>query len=233
MAFPSRSPLLPATRRSLRAASVFLTTPPHKAERAWPGTLRLYSASKQTTGGPIRKRTGEPGTAPAPRKTTAPVPGSPDPSFLPPKTTTDPAAQMTGESASTVIRAARRLRNSARAGYRAVFRAGGSCKDRGGTPGNPPKAAGFPVSPHPLPPFPPPEGALRTPGTTRIPRRPGHRRKPARRPAGTPGPRVTRGKQPPDSPPANRVHRKGHSRGTRVPPWPDAGGDSGTSRLRA
>ena len=47
-AFPSRSPLLPALTRSLRAASAFLTTPPHKAERAWSGTLRLYYTSKQT-----------------------------------------------------------------------------------------------------------------------------------------------------------------------------------------
>ena len=47
-AFPARPPLLPALTRSLRAASVFLTTPPHKAERAWSGTLRLYYTSKQT-----------------------------------------------------------------------------------------------------------------------------------------------------------------------------------------
>ena len=46
-AFPARSPLLPALMRSLRAASVFLTTPPHKAERAWSGTLRLYCTSNQ------------------------------------------------------------------------------------------------------------------------------------------------------------------------------------------
>jgi hypothetical protein len=50
-AFPSRSPLLPALTRSLRAASAFLTSPPHRAKRARSGTLRLYSASKQAAGG--------------------------------------------------------------------------------------------------------------------------------------------------------------------------------------
>jgi len=50
-AIPARSPLLPALTRSLRAASVFLTSPPHKAERARSGTLQLYYTSKQTGGG--------------------------------------------------------------------------------------------------------------------------------------------------------------------------------------
>jgi hypothetical protein len=68
-AFPSRFPLVPALTRSLRAASVFLTSPPpHGDPRARSGTLQLCSTSKQAGGGPIRKRTGgKPGTPRAPQ----------------------------------------------------------------------------------------------------------------------------------------------------------------------
>ncbi len=85
-AFPSRSPLLPARMRSLRAASVFPTSPPQRARGR--GREHYGSATRvnRQEGGPIRKRTGgKPGT-PRPRK---PRPGSrfsPRPPFLPPQT---------------------------------------------------------------------------------------------------------------------------------------------------
>ena len=109
-AIPARSPLLPALTRSLRAASVFLTSPPQRAETVRSGTLQLYYTSKQTGGGTNPETHWGTRNRPRPRKTTAPVPGSPDPSCLPPKTTTDPAAPTTEEGASTTHPAARRLR---------------------------------------------------------------------------------------------------------------------------
>ena len=109
-AFPARSPLLPALTRSLRAASAFLTSPPQRAETVRSGTLQLYYTSKQTGGGTNPETHWGTRNRPRPRKTTAPVPGSPDLSCLPPKTTTDPATPMTEEGASTTHPAARRLR---------------------------------------------------------------------------------------------------------------------------
>ena len=66
-AFPARSPLLPALTRSLRAASMFPTSPPHRAIGR--GREHYSSATRvnRQEGGPIRKRTGgKPGTPRAP-----------------------------------------------------------------------------------------------------------------------------------------------------------------------
>jgi hypothetical protein len=85
-AIPSRSPLLPALARSLRAASVFLTSPPHRARGR--GQEHYGSTSRVTRqeGVSIRERTGgETRNPPGPEK---PRPGSrfsPRPPFLPPR----------------------------------------------------------------------------------------------------------------------------------------------------
>lgn len=79
-AFPARSPLLPALTRSLRAASAFPTSTPHKAERLRSGTLHLCYTSKQTPGRTNPETHWGTRNRPRPRKITAPVPGSPDPS---------------------------------------------------------------------------------------------------------------------------------------------------------
>ncbi len=158
-AFPARSPLLPARTRSLRAASAFLTTPPHKAERAWSGTLRLYYTSKQTTGETNPETYwGKPGTPPGPAK---PRPGSRfRPPFLPPQQTTDPPCERPGKVHGAQDHSSRRTgrRGNCRViAYRAVFRSRGRCMDRGGTPGNPPKPVFPNFSPHPPSALPPPE----------------------------------------------------------------------------
>ena len=126
-AFPSRSPLLPAQTCSRRAASVFPTSPPQQDKRARSGTLQLCSASKQTTGETnTETHWGNPEPPPAPGKPRPrfQVPQTPPAS---PKTTTDPAAQMTGESARHRPRIPRR-----------------TCRTRKlqgpGEPGKPPKA---------------------------------------------------------------------------------------------
>ena len=147
-AFPARSPLLRALTRSLRAASVFLPRP-HSLNKTRERGQEHYGSTTRVNrqkGRPIRKRTGgKPGTPPAPLN----GPGSrfsPRPPFLPPrKATTDPAAQMTGESARhrpRIPRRACRTRKPAR---------------RQGNPGNPPKP-GFPGSPGPPPALPPARG---------------------------------------------------------------------------
>src|SRR5690349_2161396 len=81
-----------------RAASVFPTSPPQQAKRARSGTLRLCSESEKAAGGRWYRSLGNPGT-PRPRKITARFRGSPRPPPDLPKTTTDPAAPMTVESA--------------------------------------------------------------------------------------------------------------------------------------
>ncbi len=108
-AFPARSPLLPARTRSLRAASAFLTTPPHKAERAWSGTLRLYYTSKQTGGG-TNPETHWGKTRNPPGTPNGRFQVSPRPPFLPPqKATTDPTTQMTKESGMDPVPGLRRV----------------------------------------------------------------------------------------------------------------------------
>jgi hypothetical protein len=81
-AIPARSPLLPALTRSLRAASAFLTSLPHKAETVRSGTLHLYYTSKQTGGETNPETHWGTRNPPGPKKH-GPVPGSPDPSSLP------------------------------------------------------------------------------------------------------------------------------------------------------
>ena len=206
-AFPARSPLLPALTRSLRAASAFLTSPPQQDKRARSGTLRLYYTNKQTEGETNPETHWRTRNRPRPRKNTAPVPGSPDPSCLPPKTTTDPAAQMTGESAQHRPRIPRRTCRT-----RKLQGARGTRET--------PQSPGFPGSPGPPPALPPPEGALRAPRSTRIPCRPGQpgNRHPARRHPGTA----------PTSPPRKQpqVRRKA------VPQRPMPGLASGRRRRR-
>jgi len=169
-AFPARSPLLPARMRSLRAASMFLTSPPQQDKWARSGTLRLCSASEQVTG-----RTNPEthwGTRNRPRPQEKHGPGSmfPRPLLPPPETTTVPAAQMTGESASTTVRAAPRPWNSAPPPIPRCPGTSGNCKDRGGHRETP-QSRGFPVSPAPPSALPPPEGAPRAPHATPMPAR--------------------------------------------------------------
>src|SRR5690242_15715049 len=98
-AVPAPYHLLPGAMWMGRAASVFPTSPPQQAKRARSGTLRLCSESEKAAGG--RSGTGpwgNPGT-PRPRKITARFRGPPRPPPDLPKTTTDPAAPMTVESA--------------------------------------------------------------------------------------------------------------------------------------
>ena len=177
-AFPARSPLLPAQMCSLRAASVFLTSPPQQDKRARSGTLRLYYTSKQTTGRTNPEtHWGNTRNPPGPEKH-GPVPGfPPDPhSCLPPKTTV-PAGPMTGESASTTVRAAPMTGEGADTTDPGAFITGESahhqppaprrtCRTRkparAREPGNPPTARGSPV-PRTPPALPPPEGALGAP----------------------------------------------------------------------
>jgi hypothetical protein len=110
-AIPARSPLLPALTRSLRAASAFLTSLPHKAETVRSGTLQLYYTSKQTRGetnpethwGETRN---PPGPA-KPRPDSRLSPQTPLPAS--PKTMTDPAAHM-AEERGTESRAPRGTR---------------------------------------------------------------------------------------------------------------------------
>jgi hypothetical protein len=163
----------PACADALAACrSAFLTSPPQQDKRARSGTLRLYYTNKQTEGETNPEAHWRTRNRPRPRKNTAPVPGSPDPSCLPPKTTTDPAAQMTGESAQHRPRIPRRTCRT-----RKLQGARGTRET--------PKSPGFPGSPRPPPALPPPEGALRaTIDSHTAPTRP------ARKPA--PGPPTPR-----------------------------------------
>jgi hypothetical protein len=134
----------PACADALAACrSAFLTSPPQQDKRARSGTLRLYYTNKQTEGETNPEAHWRTRNRPRPRKNTAPVPGSPDPSCLPPKTTTDPAAQMTGESAQHRPRIPRRTCRT-----RKLQGARGTRET--------PQSPGFPGSPDPLPPFPHP-----------------------------------------------------------------------------
>ena len=164
-AFPARSPLLPARTRSLRAASVFLTSPPQQDKRARSGTLRLYYTSKQTTGRTNPEtHWGNTRNPPRPRKTR---PGSrfpPDPHSCLPQKTTVPDDPMTGESASTTVRAASMTGEGADTTDPGAFITGESahhrppaprrtCRTRkparAREPREPPHSPGFPGSPDP------------------------------------------------------------------------------------
>ncbi len=113
-AFPARSPPLPAAGRSLRAASVFLTSPPPQGDpRARSGTLRLYCTTSRGTN--PETHWGKPGTpAPEPRpRNPGPVPGFlPDPHSCLPSTTVL-TARMTEEGSDTTGGPHPRPRNSA------------------------------------------------------------------------------------------------------------------------
>ena len=152
-------PLLPALMRSLRAASVFLTSP-SKSKRLRSGTLRLYYTSKQTTGETNPETHWGTRNRPRPRKTTAPVPGSPDPSCLPPKHDRPRRTNDRGKC-------------TAPAAHTAPYLPAGK-PARPGEPGKPPKARVSPVPPDPLPPFPRPRA--RCARHNRLPYRadPGH-----------------------------------------------------------
>jgi hypothetical protein len=99
---PTRHPILPALTRSLRSASVILTSPPQQDKRARSGSLQLHSA--QTLGGGLILNTGgKPGTPPAPQNT-ARFPVSPQTPFpASPKTPRYWPAPMTVEGASTTV----------------------------------------------------------------------------------------------------------------------------------
>jgi hypothetical protein len=76
---PTRHPILPALTRSLRSASVILTSPPQQDKRARSGSLQLHSA--QTLGGGlIFKHWGETRNPPGPTNT-ARFPVSPQTPF--------------------------------------------------------------------------------------------------------------------------------------------------------
>ena len=160
-AFPSRSPLLPALTRSLRAASAFPTSPPHRARGR--GREHYGSATRvnRQEGGPIRKRTGgKPGTPPDPEKH-GPVPGfPPDPHSCLPRQK-QRTAPMTEENARHTPQIPRRTCRT-----RKLQGARGTRET--------PQSPVSPVPPDPLPPFPRPKGALRAPQPTPIPRRPSH-----------------------------------------------------------
>ena len=144
-AFPARSPLLPARMRSLRVASVFLTSPPQQDKRARSGTLRLYYTSKQTTGETNPEtHWGNTRNPPGPEKH-GPVPGfPPDPHSCLPRQT-QPTVLMPGESARHRPRIPHR---SSRA--RKPASTGGTRE----TPHSPVS----PVPPDPLRPLPPARG---------------------------------------------------------------------------
>ncbi len=84
-AFPAQSPLLPALTRSLRAASIFPTSPPHRATGRGREHYGSTTRVNRQQGGPIRKRTGGNPEPPRPRKTTARFQVFPRPPFLPPQ----------------------------------------------------------------------------------------------------------------------------------------------------
>jgi len=97
----SRHPLLPALTRSLRAASVFLTSLPQRAKRARSGTLRLYYTSKQAVGKAEVKTSG---AGPAPRAPQAArFPVSLRPPRPPQCQTGDGPPPMTRETAKTTV----------------------------------------------------------------------------------------------------------------------------------
>ena len=149
------------------------TSPPQQDKRARSGTLHLCYTSKQTTGETNPETYwGKPGTPPAP-KTRPGSRFSPRPPFLPPHHDTTHRAHDRGKCTAPAVHTAPHLPDEE------------TCKGTGGTR-EPPKAR-FPGSPGPPPALPRPEGALRAPSPTRIPRRPGHhgnqqpgRRHPAR-----------------------------------------------------
>ena len=99
VAFPARSPLLPATGRSLRAASVFPSSTLHNAEwlrsRRYGSATRVNRQQEDQSGNAL----GEPGTAPGPenhgpgsRFSQTPLPASPQHN--------NPAAPMAEETAN-------------------------------------------------------------------------------------------------------------------------------------
>jgi len=168
-AVPAPFLLLPGVMWVGRAASVFPTSPPQQAKRARSGTLQLCSVSEKAAGGKVVQAPG------AARPRAAPAAGCkvpPDPAPDLPKTTTDPRrTDHRGRCPAPAARTAQRLPNAE------------TCKRTGGTRDPPKPGPRFPRTPSRPP---QPRGALRTPGPTRIPRRPRHRRKPAHRPADTP-----------------------------------------------
>jgi hypothetical protein len=124
--------------------------------------------SEQAKGGPIRKRTGEPGTAPGPGKSRPRFQVPQTPPASPRKATTDPAAPMTEEV--QLSPGARRANDRGRMPRAAALRAAHAptapslppveaASVAGDTRGNPPTARvtpGFPRTP--FPPLPPAQG---------------------------------------------------------------------------
>ena len=185
VAFPSRSPLLPALTRSLRAASVFLTSPPQQDKRARSGTLRLYYTSKQTTGETNPETHWGTRNRPRPQENHGPGSMFPRPLLPPPeKQRQTPAAPMTTESGADP--SPRRINDRGRmSGHRAPYgtracraapAARGNLQASRGHPGKPPQSPGFPpVSPHPFRPLPPARGrAPRTTGDSHTAPTPAH-----------------------------------------------------------
>ena len=220
-AIPARSPLLPALTRSLRAASVFLTSPPQQDKRARSGTLRLYYTSKQTEGETNPETHWGTRNRPRPHKNHGPGSRFPRPLLPPPENNDgprrtndrgngmDPGPVGSGLPGKCVQGAALR---AAHAHIGPRLPRVEACKHRGGHPGQPPKARvapGFPRTP--FRPLPPARG--RAPRATvdshTAPAR--HRRKPAHCRADTSVPRRTgqRGTAP--------AKPKGHSQTQECP----------------
>ena len=213
-AFPARSHLLPALTRSLRAASVFLTSPPQQDKRARSGTLRLYYTSKQTTGETNPETHWGTRNRPRPQEKHGPGSRFPRP-LLPPPSTTHPAAPMTGEIAQhdSCRRIHDRGKCTAPAANTAPRLPGEENLQMPGEPGNPPKARGSPVPPDPLPPSPRPRARCAR-----------HRRLPYRAGPGHHGNQPTARRHPGTAPtPARaetaRTRRRGNSPDVRVPPY--------------